>query len=140
MKSKNIVTIIIVLIAVIAGLMYHFRDRRTYELKLPEVENIGNITLEQEDNEKNVSEDKDIEHIIEILKGVKRITTNESIQDSPVNTKNKIKIDFYFKEQGVSTIYIYEKKNKYYIEQPYNGIYEISKEDYFAVAEYVVNK
>ena len=38
-----------------------------------------------------------------------------------------IKIDFQF-ETGTSTIFAYEDSGKYYIEQPYQGIYKIDSQ------------
>lgn len=53
---------------------------------------------------------------------MKRITETESIQDSPVNVDDEIKINFYFDEENCSTVFVYKKNFKYYIEQPYNGM------------------
>ena len=48
MKNKKVVFIVlgvIVVIIVALGLAYHFRDRRTYELNLTEIEKIARIEL-----------------------------------------------------------------------------------------------
>lgn len=50
-------------------------------------------------------------------------TKKESVQDVP-QAESYIKIDFRF-ETGTSTIFAYEDSGKYYIEQPYQGIYKI---------------
>ena len=50
-------------------------------------------------------------------------TKKESVQDVP-QAESYIKIDFQF-ETGTSTIFAYEDSGKYYIEQPYQGIYKI---------------
>lgn len=71
--------------------------------------------------------------------GIKRITETESIQDSPVNVDNEIKINFYFDEENCSTVFVYKKNFKYYIEQPYNGIYRISADEYNAIEKYIRN-
>ena len=74
-----------------------------------------------------------------VLYGVKRITETESIQDSPVNVDNEIKVNFYFDEENCSTLFVYKKNFKYYIEQPYNGIYRISADEYNAIEKYIGN-
>ena len=51
-------------------------------------------------------------------------TKKESVQDCP-QVESYIKIDFQF-ETGTSTIFAYEDSGKYYIEQPYQGIYKIA--------------
>ena len=86
-------------------------NNRTYKLNLPEVEKLESILLEQNTNEKVISDSKEIQNILDILNGIGRNTKSESIQDEPINTSNKIKIDFNFKETGVSTIFVYEKNN-----------------------------
>lgn len=57
------------------------------------------------------------------------------MQDTPINADKVITVDFNFVETGVSTtmIFVYQKNSKYYIEQPYNGIYQISAEDYTGI-------
>lgn len=52
-------------------------------------------------------------------------TKKESVQDFP-QAKNYIKIDFRL-ETGTITIFAYEDKGKYYLEQPYQGIYKIER-------------
>ena len=95
----------------ISWIFYHFMNNRTYKLNLPEVEKLESILLEQNTNEKVISDSKEIQNILDILNGIGRNTKSESIQDEPINTSNKIKIDFNFKETGVSTIFVYEKNN-----------------------------
>ena len=49
------------------------------------------------------------------------------------NIEDELKVDFNFIEAGVSTIFVYKKNNSYYIEQPYNGIYQISGDEYNSI-------
>ena len=61
------------------------------------------------------------------------ILVDKSVNDNPVNVKNYFAFRLYFKEKDeeLSLIYyIYEKDNKAYIEIPYTGIWEISKDSY----------
>lgn len=132
-----IVLVIILFLLMIVGIFYHFMNKRTYKLNLPQLENLKSISLEQNANGKVISDNEEIRDIINILNGKERTTKEESIQDEPVNTNNKIKIDFNFKETGASTLFIYEKNNKYYIEQPYNGIYKILEEEYNSIEKYI---
>ena len=63
---------------------------------------------------------------------------DKSVNDNPVNVKNYFAFRLYFKEKDeeLSLIYyIYEKDNKAYIEIPYTGIWEISKDDYGIIVE-----
>ena len=132
-----IILIIILLMLMILGIFYYFMNSRTYNLKLPQLEKLESISLEQDTNKKVINDNEKMKDIINILNETKRTSKEESIQDSPVNTTNKIKIDFYFKETGASTLFVYERNNKYYIEQPYNGIYIISINEYNSIEKYI---
>ena len=140
MKNRNVlftVLGIIVLVVLMIGVFYHFRDRRTYTLNLPKLEKLESISLKQ--NEKNVIiDDKEkMQDILYILNGTKRVTKNESVQDVPINTNNEIQIECNFIETGKSIIFVYNKNNSYYIEQPYNGIYQISGDEYNSIEKLI---
>lgn len=64
----------------ISGIFYHFMNNRTYKLNLPEVEKLESILLEQNTNEKVISDSKEIQNILDILNGIGRNTKSESIQ------------------------------------------------------------
>ena len=132
-----IILIIILLMLMILGIFYYFMNRRTYNLNLPQLEKLESISLEQDTNKKVINDNEKMKDIINILNERERTSKEESIQDSPVNTTNKIKIDFNFKETGASTLFVYERNNKYYIEQPYNGIYRISMDEYNSMEKYI---
>lgn len=140
MKNRNVlfmILVIIVLGVLVAGVMYHFCDRRTYSLNLPQLEKLKSISLEQNANGKVISGNEEMKDILYVLNDTKRITKQESIQDAPVNIDDEIKVDFHFIEAGVSTIFVYKKNNSYYIEQPYNGIYQISGDEYNSIEKLV---
>lgn len=140
MKKRSMIFIILgIILAILIGLgiTYHFRDRRTYELDLPQLEELTRIKLEQSAEGVNITDVNDMKEILDILYGVKRITENQSIQDSPVNVEDEIKLDFYLDESKSLTVFVYKKNNKYYIEQPYNGIYRISPDEYNSIEKYV---
>ncbi len=136
MKNKNILFVILAIILLSVFMIivfYQFKDKRTYELNLPQLENLKSISLEQNANGIVISDNDEIKEILYVLNGTKRTTKQESIQDAPVNIDDEIKVDFNFTEGGASTIFVYKKNNSYYIEQPYNGIYQISGDEYNSV-------
>ncbi len=139
MKDKKILLIIIILVIgiVLLNVIGNISNSREYELKLPDLANIQNIILQKEQKSKTISDVFQMQDIVDTLNNEGRQTKEESIQDNPINVDNKIKIDFYFKKVGISTLYVYEKSGKYYIEQPYNGIYKISKDDYNLILKYI---
>jgi len=57
-----------------------------------------------------------------------RPTGKESIQDAPEG-KPYTKLDFHF-SKGASAVFVYPENGSYYVEQPYQGIYEIDSSVY----------
>ena len=79
----------------------------------------------------------EISDIVDLLKKQNKLV-DKSVNDNPVNVKNYFAFRLYFKEKDeeLSLIYyIYKKNNKYYVEIPYTGIWEISKDDYGIIVE-----
>ena len=108
-------------------------SKTEYTLNLPTEPT--SITLTKADDDRTIMTVENIQTVLTTLKGSGRITTNESIQDSPSETVDEIKIDFAHNPEGTSTIFVYKKDDKFYIEQPYNGIYEITVDEYNSISE-----
>lgn len=140
MKNKNIIILVVIILIVLIGTAaYNFINTRTYELNLPQVENLKTISSKQNENIKVISDNDEMKNVLNNIYGVKRTTKKESIQDAPENVENTIKIDFNFIEGGSSTLFVYKKNNKYYVEQPYNGKYEILEEEYNSINQTLEN-
>ena len=125
-KPIGIIVTFIVTILFIVTFINIANQSQKYTLTLPDIEAIQSVVIS-----KNIGQ-KD-----EILKGTGRKSKEESVQDAPVNAKNVIKVDFNHAEGGTSTVFVYARMPKYYIEQPYNGIYKIPIEDFNAIDNYV---
>ena len=142
MKKGKMIFIIILLVCVggFLGILYFNKiNKYSYTLNIPSDDSVYSINLEQNGKRIEVSEQDKIKDIIYIISEVKRTTTNESIQDSPINVENEIKIDFEYEENKTSTVFVYKKNGKYFIEQPYNGIYRISPDEYNSIEKYISN-
>lgn len=127
-------------VSTILGVLYFNKVyKSSYVLNIPSEGNVYNINLEQNGKRTQANEQDKINDIINIVGEVKRTTTNESVQDSPINVENEIKIDFEYDESKASTVFVYKKKGKYFIEQPYNGIYRISLDDSSSIEKYIKN-
>ena len=140
MKKGKMIFIIILLVCVggVLGILYFNKiNKPSYSLNIPSDDSVYNINLEQNGKKIEVSEQDKIKDIIYIISEVKRTTTSESIQDSPINVENEIKIDFEYEENKTSTVFVYKKNGKYFIEQPYNGIYRISFDEYYSIEKYI---
>lgn len=109
-------------------------SKTEYTLNLPAEPT--SITLTKDDDDRTIMTAENIQTVLTMLKGSGRITTDESTQDSPSGTTDEIKIDFAHNPEGTSTLFVYKKADKFYIEQPYNGIYEITADEFKSFTEF----
>lgn len=109
---------------------------RVWNLRLPDPDALRSVTLTQDEESAEVSDSGAIENLLALLSGEGRTTREESIQDMPVNADDVLQVDFFFKEKGASTLFVFARRDRFYIEQPYNGIYEISENDYVALESF----
>ncbi len=139
-KNKKVIILIVIFVctSVVLGILYYNETKKSsYTLDLPLDDSVYSINMEQEDKIVRIDEQKKIKHIMFVISKVKKTTTSKSVQDSPVNAENVIKLNIEYSEGNILTLFIYKKKNKYFIEQPYNGIYRISFDEYYLVEKYI---
>ena len=99
------------------------------KLILPEPESISVISLQKKPSEdiKTINKREEISKLIEEIQKQSKSTTLKSVNDQPTNVKAYIIIKFYHQnEEKDSVVYLYTKKKRQYIEQPYVGIWEVS--------------
>ena len=99
--------------------------KKAAPITLPRADEITSIDITFEENTVSHSDKTWISEIIADISSSEP-TKKESVQDVP-QAESYIKIDFQF-ETGTSTIFAYEDSDKYYIEQPYQGIYKIDSQ------------
>lgn len=85
-----------------------------------------------EENNKHITitDNEEIKNLIDSIKSNSKKTNKESTNDAPINVDYYIKLEFFHSKGGSSIAYLYKTKDGYYIEQPYNGIWEITQESY----------
>ena len=103
--------------------------------KLEEISSITIDTLAQEDNIKEFSDKNSINEIYNIFS--EKTTNIESVNDNPSNPDILYLIKFKNSNDESKSAYVYKKGNKYYVEQPYNGIYKITEEEYKTIEKFV---
>lgn len=134
MKKRNIVLlgsgIVSIMLVIMLICIYLFKEKDVYKLDLPKYEVIEKIVFEKNELVDELNNNKYLKIIYDILNNKKRITYDKSIQDYPVNVDNIIKLDIYLKDANITSVYMYQKNNKYYLEQPYNGIYKITEDEF----------
>lgn len=134
-KRTEIISFVVVLLACIL-LYIFFMQRNVYTLNIPKVDDLENISLKSESVTKEITDAKIMKEVVLELNGNGRMTKQESVNDSP-GVKKYTKIELNFKEKGSSVVYFYEEKGRYYLEQPYNGVYEISEDEYKGLEKYL---
>ena len=111
---------------------------KEYVINLFELKEISSITIDtlaQYDNKKEFKDKESIEEIYEVFTDKK--TNVESVNDIPVNPDILYFVKFKNESGNYKSAYIYKKGNQYYIEQPYNGIYQITEDEYTKIEEAV---
>lgn len=137
-KRKGIIIALTIFLIIIGILFFLFMSRETFTFSLPISEDLVSISISNKTTQKEITDKTEIKDIVNRLEGNGRTTKKESINDSPVNVEDPIKLEFYFENTGTSVIYMYIKDDRYYIEQPYNGIYQITYDEYNSIAKYVI--
>ena len=132
-----VVVIVLFVVITVSVYAYRHRDRRTYCMDQPKIETVESIVIEQNANGVVYRETEDIELLLKAIYGVKMITGKESVQDSPVNVEDEIAIHISLSDNSVITLFAYKKHSKYFIEMPYNGIYDIGEETYNIINEHL---
>ena len=94
-------------------------------ITLPQTDEITSIDITVGENTVSHADKTWISEIIANISSSEP-TKKESVQDVP-QAESYIKIDFQF-ETGTSTLFAYEDSGKYYVEQPYQGIYKIDSQ------------
>lgn len=118
--SKYKVLILTLLLIYVGCAHNHITD-------LPELEKVDQIEISNGDSSYKIDSKDKIDNIIKSLEEV-RSTKRQSTNDYP-NVDEYITIGIQ-KDDNVHTYYIYDKDDKFYIEEPYVGIWELDDEIY----------
>ncbi len=102
--------------------------KKAAPITLPQADKITSIDITIEENTVSHSDKTWMSEIIADISSSKP-TKKESVQDVP-QAESYIRIDFRHEtgtETEIITIFAYEDSGKYYVEQPYQGIYKIER-------------
>ena len=102
--------------------------KKAAPITLPQADEIASIDITFEENTVSHSDKTWISEIIADISSSEP-TKKESVQDFP-QAKSYIRIDFRHEtgtETEIITIFAYEDREKYYLEQPYRGIYKTDR-------------
>lgn len=134
MKSKNkfvsILLVIFIIVALGGIIWYKLASRQVFIPDIPNSYNLSSISYELPTGIVTVAEEEKMDKILNGLHELNLSTQLVSVQDYPTDVENIVAIRFNYREDAVGNLYIYSKKDKYYLEEPYNGIYKITKDEY----------
>ncbi len=120
--KKSVPILLLFLAAAIAAC-----GRLASPIVLPDTDEIVSIHVTDGDTSIAHSDRAWIEDVISKISD-SAPTRIESVNDAP-NADNYLMIEIRL-EKGASRLYAYKNKAGYYVEQPYEGIYEINGETY----------
>lgn len=136
MAKKNWIIAGVVLILVMGGyFIYRYTNRVVYNVGIKESD-IKSIMISYKSKKINFDTADQIKSIFDEINGVESSLETESVNDSPTNADEYITIRIN-DTTGTKVIYVYEKDNNYYLEQPYNGIYQIDGNIYQSIYRYI---
>ena len=134
---RKLILYVLICVFIVIGTTACSKDKE-YTLNIGKLEEISSITIDTLAQEDNIKEFSDKNSINEIYNIFSEKTTNvESVNDNPSNPDILYLIKFNHSKDESESVYVYKKKNKYYIEQPYNGIYKITEEEYKTIEKFV---
>lgn len=134
MKGNKLRLVIYAVIAIIVIVAVIFIFRKKYTLVINDADNIVSVVSQKNTSggKIEVSSKTLIKEIIVALTS-ERTTKTKSKSDIPECEEYYI-VTFKDTEQK---LYIYTKDGNYYIEEPQNGIYKITQEEYDKIMQYL---
>lgn len=116
-----------VIICVVCILTLFACSKKANPIILPQSSDVVSVDVTVGENTVNCSDKTWIDEVISGLSDSKP-TNKQSVQDFP-QVDNYIKVELNSQTEK-TTVFVYKDKGKFYIEQPYNGIYIIDSDLY----------
>ena len=99
------------------------------KLVLPAAEDLESVTITVDQLDLTVTGGDSIARLLDLLRrSVKENTGRPSVQDIPAERAGLARIDFGFRAGGAGTVFLYREGTRLFLEQPYQGIYEMDSE------------
>lgn len=116
-----------VIICVVCILTLFACGKKANPIILPQSSDVVSVDVIDGENTVNCSDKTWIDEVINGITDSKP-TNKQSVQDFP-QVDNYIKVELNSQTEK-TTVFVYKDKGKFYIEQPYNGIYIIDSDLY----------
>ena len=134
-EKKEIIKLIVIiaLAAIMCGVVYVLSNNK--KINLPKMGEIKEVLIKEDNRVVTIGNKKEIEKIYKIIENKKSM--KKSVTDTPKDVKKLIKISFIIGDDEKNIMNIYMKDDMYYLEQPYNGIFKLSKKEYEDIMMYL---
>ena len=133
--KKEIIKLIVIiaLTAIMCGVVYVLSNNR--KINLPKMGEVEEVLIKEDNRVVTISDKKEIEKIYKIIEN--KNSMKKSVTDTPKDVKKLTKISFIIGDDEKNIVNIYMKDDMYYLEQPYNGIFKLSKKEYEDIMMYL---
>lgn len=133
--KKEIIKLIIIiaLAAIMCGVVYVLSNNK--KINLPKMGEVKEVLIKEDNRVVTISDKKEIEKIYKTIENKKSM--KKSVTDTPKAVKKLTKISFIIGDDEKNIMNIYMKDDMYYLEQPYNGIFKLSKKEYEDIMMYL---
>ena len=134
-EKKEIIKLIVIIAfaAIMCGVVYDLSNNK--KINLPKMGEVEEVLIKEDNRVVNINDKKEIEKIYKIIENKKSM--KKSVTDTPKDVKKLIKISFIIGDDEKNIMNIYMKDDMYYLEQPYNGIFKLSKKEYEDIMMYL---
>ena len=126
MKKCSLLTAALVLLVTLTAC------RKAEPMTLPETGEIVSVDVTAGDQTVQHTDEAWISEMVTALSGAEP-TGRESVQDVP-QAEELVRLDLRL-GSGASTLFAYQEDEHFYVEQPYQGIYQITGEQYAWLGE-----
>lgn len=122
------------MLAIIMVVLVMVSCKKADPITLPNADDSQVITVTKIEEKKegqavSITSKKDILDMINLIKEKSKPTRKQSNNDTPANTNDFRKMEIFYGKDEKATLYLYQNKN-YYIEKPYEGVWEIDKDTF----------
>lgn len=126
--KKEIIKLIVIIAlgAIMCGVVYVLSSNK--KINLPKVGEVEEVLIKEDNRVVTIGDKKEIEKIYKIIENKKSM--KKSVTDTPKDVKKLTKISFIIGDDEKNIMNIYMKDDMYYLEQPYNGIFKLSKKEH----------
>ena len=133
--KKEIIKLIVIiaLAAIMCGVVYVLSSNK--KINLPKMGEVEEVLIKEDNRGVTISDKKEIEKIYKIIENKKSM--KKSVTDTPKDVKKLTKISFIIGDDEKNIMNIYMKDDMYYLEQPYNRIFKLSKKEYEDIMMYL---